>query len=100
MAGMMIDLAFKQLRLQRVETVHRTDNTPSEALLRRLGFKQEGIARQAWFAGGDYFDLMNLGILKEEWLNVRIQLLQELSQSVAVQLGPTASSDWRWPART
>jgi RimJ/RimL family protein N-acetyltransferase len=99
MAGMMIDLAFKQLRLHRVATVHRADNTASQALLCRLGFEQEGIARQAWFAQGNHFDLMNVGLLKADWLKVRIPLLQELSQSVVVKLGPNASTDWSWPGR-
>ena len=99
MACMMIDLAFKQLRLHRIATVHRADNTPSETLLNRLGFQQEGIARQAWFAHGNHFDLMNVGILKDDWLKVRLQLSVELSQSVVVKLGPNASKDWCWPGR-
>ncbi|MFT6302059.1 MAG: RimJ/RimL family protein N-acetyltransferase [Pseudomonadales bacterium] len=100
MASMMIDLAFKQLRLHRIATMHRADNAPSQALLSRLGFKQEGIARQSWFAQGNHFDLINAGLLKEDWLKVRIQLLQELSHSVVVNLGPNASTDWCWPGRT
>jgi RimJ/RimL family protein N-acetyltransferase len=100
MASMMIDLAFKQLRLHRIATMHRADNAPSQALLSRLGFKQEGIARQSWFAQGNHFDLINAGLLKEDWLKVRIQLLQELSHSVVVRLGPNASTDWCWPGRT
>lgn len=99
MAGMMIDLAFNQLRLHRIATVHRADNAPSTALLKRLGFEQEGVARQAWFANGNHFDLMNVGLLKEDWLTVRIPLLQELSQSVVVKLGPSASTDWCWPGK-
>lgn len=99
MAGMMIDLAFRQLRLHRVATVHRADNAPSQALLSRLGFEQEGIARQAWFAHGNHFDLMNVGLLKDDWTKIRLQLWQELSQSIVVKLGPNASKDWCWPGR-
>ena len=99
MACMMIDLAFNQLRLHRVATVHRADNAPSKALLCRLGFSEEGIARQAWYSQGCHFDVMNVGLIKEDWLKVRIQLQQELSQSVVVKLGPDASTDWCWPGR-
>ena len=44
MACLIIDLAFKQLRLHRVATLYRADNAASNALLSRLGFKQIGFA--------------------------------------------------------
>lgn len=97
MAGMMLDLAFDQLRLHRVATVYRADNVPSKTLLIRLGFAQEGIARQSWFAQGRYFDLVNVGLLKENWLENRTHLLQELSHAVVIKLGPNASTEWCWP---
>ncbi|MFK7857523.1 MAG: GNAT family N-acetyltransferase [Granulosicoccus sp.] len=99
MACMMIDLAFRQLRLNRVATIHRSDNTASEVLLDRLGFKKEGISRQCWFSHGRYFDLMNVSILVDEWNQIRVKLLAELSTDIIVELGPRPSTDWCWPER-
>ena len=98
MACMMIDLAFNQLRLNKVATLFRADNAASERLLMRLGFTREGIAREAWFSHGRYFDLINVGLLATEWLSVRAQLQTELSSAISVELGPRPSSTWRWPA--
>ncbi len=97
MACMMIDLAFKQLRLHRVATIYRADNTSSEAVLSRLGFKPEGVSRQAWFSQGKYFDIINVGLLLEEWEQARKVLRTQLSSNVTVELGSRATVAWRWP---
>jgi RimJ/RimL family protein N-acetyltransferase len=99
MACMMIDLAFKQLRLHRVATVYRADNTASAELLSRLGFKPEGISRQSWFGLGQHFDLMNVGVLVDEWEQTRLKLRTELDPAVSVELGPGSSEIWCWPGR-
>jgi RimJ/RimL family protein N-acetyltransferase len=99
MAGMVIDLAFKQLRLHRVATLYRADNAASNTLLSRLGFKQEGISRQSWFSQGQYFDLLNVGVLVDEWEQVRLKLRAELSPAVTVELGPRPSAIWSWPGQ-
>ena len=99
MACMMIDLAFKQLRLHRVATVYRADNVATEKLVNRLGFKQEGISRQCWFSHGQYFDLMNVGVLEDEWEQTRVKLRAELNPDVTVELGPRSSEIWSWPGR-
>ncbi len=95
MACMMIDLAFRQLRLNRVTTMYRSDNAASEKLLERLGFRQEGTARQAWFNEGKYRDLVNVGMLQQEWEEVRAPLRSALDPQVKVQLG--RSDMWCWP---
>lgn len=99
MACMMIDLAFKQLRLHRIATIFRADNGSSQALLLRLGFKLEGVSRQAWFSQGQFFDLMNLGLLVDDWNQARVKLEMELSSTVVVELGPSPSTLWCWPPR-
>jgi len=98
-SGMIIDLAFKQLRLHRVATVYRADNAASKALVNRLGFKQEGTSRQSWFSHGQYFDLVNVGVLVDEWEQTRLKLRAELSPAVTVELGPRPSAIWSWPGQ-
>jgi RimJ/RimL family protein N-acetyltransferase len=99
MACLIIDLAFKQLRLHRVATLYRADNAASNALLSRLGFKQEGISRQSWFSQGQYFDQLNVGVLENEWEQVRLKLRAKLSPAVTVELGPRPSTIWSWPGQ-
>jgi len=98
MVCMMLDLAFKQLRLHRVATIHRADNKTSEALLERLEFKREGISRQSWFSQGQYFDLMQVAILANEWNQVRESLRATLGRNIILELGPEPSAQWQWPA--
>jgi RimJ/RimL family protein N-acetyltransferase len=99
MVCMMIDLAFKQLRLHRVATVYRADNASSGALLTRLGFKPEGISRRSWFSHGQYFDMMNVGLLVDEWEQARVKIRAELDPAVTVDLGPGSSQIWSWPGQ-
>jgi RimJ/RimL family protein N-acetyltransferase len=96
-AGMMIDIAFKQLRLHRVYTIYRADNAATDTLVGRLGFSQEGISRQSWFSHGQYYDLINVGILVDEWEQIRLRLRAELNSAVTVELGPGNSEAWCWP---
>ncbi len=97
--GMMIDIAFKQLRLHRVSTIYRADNAATDALVARLGFAQEGISRQSWFGQGQYYDLINVGILVDEWEQTRLRLRAELNPAVTVELGPGNSEAWCWPGK-
>lgn len=97
MASLMIDLAFKQLRLHRIATLYRADNVASEILLKRLGFTNEGTARQSWFSQGKHFDVINAAILKEEWNLARAILRKELDTGITVTLGQSQDTSWRWP---
>ena len=98
-AGMVIDLAFKQLRLHRVTTVYRADNAASGALVSRLGFKTEGVSRQSWFSHGQHFDLVNVGLLADEWAQSRLKLRAELNPDITVELGPRPSAILSWPGQ-
>jgi RimJ/RimL family protein N-acetyltransferase len=54
------------LGLRRIEAKVYAYNTLSMNSLRRNGFRQEGVLRQAGFDGKRYWDLVIFGILKEE----------------------------------
>lgn len=98
MACMMIDLAFKQLRLHRISTIYRADNAASAALLVRLGFTEEGSLRESWFNDGRYYDVISVGVLEKEWQLTRPRLRAELNPAVTLELGPRPSTTWCWPA--
>jgi ribosomal-protein-serine acetyltransferase len=60
--------AFTQWKLNRVEIRADVENTRSRAIPARLGFRQEGILRQAYRVGGDrYSDDAVYSMLASEW---------------------------------
>ena len=62
-----LDHAFGPLGLRRVEAQVQPDNTPSNALLARLGFRLEGVLRERWVAKGRAYDVNAWGLLAREW---------------------------------
>lgn len=73
-----LDLAFRQLRLHRVTTYYRADNTPTERTLEKFGFSQEGRFREAWFDQGVRKDIVISGILGAEWVAKRESILKNM----------------------
>lgn len=63
----MLDYAFHELKLNRVEIRCATENKRSRAIPERLGFVQEGISRQAEWLYDHYVDHVIYGILASEW---------------------------------
>jgi ribosomal-protein-serine acetyltransferase len=63
----LVDYAFNELGLNRLEIRCATENTKSRAIPQRLGFKQEGTIRQAEWLYDHYVDLVVYGILASEW---------------------------------
>ena len=61
--GVTCDYVFGYCGLKRVTAFTSPENKPSIMLIKRMGFKQEGIQRSAAPGGGD---LLMFGILKEE----------------------------------
>lgn len=95
--AMVLDLAFRQLGLNRLTSYYRVDNGISRSLIERLGFREEGCMRQAWFAGGRYLDMIVIGILRQEWLERRQALAEELDCNTVVTFGRHSSGRWSWP---
>jgi [ribosomal protein S5]-alanine N-acetyltransferase len=59
---------FETMELERIEAQVHPLNTPSLALLRRLGFVEEGLLREAGLWMGERRDLVQLGLLKREFV--------------------------------
>ncbi|MGC8595811.1 MAG: GNAT family N-acetyltransferase [Candidatus Kryptoniota bacterium] len=61
----------------RIEVQASTRNAASNAVIKKLGYIQEGILRQAMLIGDTFHDLFIYGLLREEYekLKVHIKLL-------------------------
>lgn len=63
----LLGAAFGRMGLRLVDAEVDTRNRPSGALLRRLGFRFEGVLRQRWVAKGEARDVEAYGLLRHEW---------------------------------
>lgn len=63
----LINYAFTELQLNRVEIRCAEGNKKSRAIPERLGFKQEGIIRQGEWLYDHYVDLVVYSLLSSEW---------------------------------
>ena len=66
-ARLLIDYGFQQLNLHRISSTALAFNERSIRFHRKLGFREEGRLRQAMFKNGQYHDLVQFGLLREEW---------------------------------
>lgn len=95
--AMVIDMAFDQLRLNRLTSYLRADNLSSQKLTESVGFCQEGLIRQGWYSGGKHFDIVAIGLLNEEWSQHRKTLAEKLDNSVEIRLGRAPDAARKWP---
>ena len=65
--ALVLDRAFKELGLHRVEANVQPENSASIAVLRRCGFSKEGFSRRYLKINGRWRDHERWAILKEDW---------------------------------
>ncbi|UOR13731.1 GNAT family N-acetyltransferase [Halobacillus amylolyticus] len=63
----LVNYAFENYKLNRVEIQCGVDNQKSNGIPKRLGFKQEGMIRDGEFLYDHYHDCVLYGILSREW---------------------------------
>ncbi|WPQ61317.1 GNAT family protein [Chitinophaga sancti] len=63
----LLQYAFEELALNRIEAVVDPDNKLSILLLKRLGFQQEGLLRQAFFQKGQFVDAYMFSLLSGDY---------------------------------
>jgi RimJ/RimL family protein N-acetyltransferase len=67
---LLLDYAFKELNLHRVQLNVLSYNEKAIGLYEKMGFMKEGIYREFISKDGKRWDMYLYGILKHEWLNL------------------------------
>jgi RimJ/RimL family protein N-acetyltransferase len=65
--SVLLDHAFGEMGLHRIEADSDPGNQPSIRLLERLGFRREGYLPERWYVGGRWHDTVMFGLLKRDW---------------------------------
>ena len=64
---LMVGYGFNALNLNRIELDVMSYNPRGVRCYENVGFKKEGVMRQAVFNDGEYHDIIRMAILREEW---------------------------------
>ena len=62
-----VEYMFDTMHRNRIQAEHEYDNGASRALLKKLGFREEGHLRQTEYRDGEWIDSYCYGILREDW---------------------------------
>ncbi|MGY0373406.1 GNAT family N-acetyltransferase [Clostridium sp. JNZ J1-5] len=68
-----IDFLFKFLNLNKIELTTMIDNIKAQGLYKRLGFKEVGIIREAYFDSriGIFSSVVFMDLLKSDWKEIK-----------------------------
>jgi RimJ/RimL family protein N-acetyltransferase len=64
---LMLDFAFQELNLHRLQLTVFSYNRRASALYEKLGFQREGIYREFLHRDGQRYDMLLYGMLRREW---------------------------------
>lgn len=73
-----LEYAFCDLNLNKLNCEVLAFNTPVIKMHQKFGFKVEGILRQQYRNQQEYLDIYQLGILADEWKQLRNEMLEKL----------------------
>lgn len=66
-ARRVIEFGFNEMGLNRIEARCKPINIGSERVMQKIGMHFEGVARQKMFVKGEYHDLKQYAVLKDDW---------------------------------
>ncbi|KAJ49882.1 RimJ/RimL family protein N-acetyltransferase [Clostridium tetanomorphum] len=69
--NLVMDFAFRELNLHRLQLITISYNERAINLYEKLGFKREGVYREAVFRDGKRYDMYLYGILDREWSQIK-----------------------------
>ena len=71
-ARMVVDFAFDQIGVHRLEARAAVQNGRGNGILRKLGAVQEGVLRKSFLRWGEYHDQVLWSIIDEDWRAARV----------------------------
>ena len=74
---LILHYAFEELNLYRLGTAIGEDNPGGIRFFSRFGFVEEVRRRQALVRDGSIYDLLHLGLLAEDWRQVKLQAVEK-----------------------
>ena len=74
-----LDFAFRELKLHRIEANVQPANSPSLALVERIGFAREGYSPRYVKIAGRWRDHVRFAVLAESWKKHRVELRRRLA---------------------
>jgi ribosomal-protein-alanine N-acetyltransferase len=66
-AGLMVDYAFRRLNLHRVYCATSSENKGMQGLAGKLKMQKEGVRRDDIYKEGSYHDIIEYGVLRDEF---------------------------------
>ena len=69
--SLFVDYGFEQLNFNLIYLTVLPHNTRAHQIYASLGFKEEGRLRQRIYRDGEYFDLISMSLLREDWQTSR-----------------------------
>ncbi|MCR1849586.1 GNAT family N-acetyltransferase [Paeniclostridium sordellii] len=90
-----VDFMFKNLNLNKIELTTMKENIRAQNLYKKLGFKEIGIIRDAYFNSkyGEFSDIVYMDILKKEWLKIN-QKPKNLQIDERLRLVTLSKENW------
>lgn len=70
-ADLIIEHGFSNLNLNRIYCGTAMRNVAMQKLAEHMGMKKEGVRRQGMFKRGEYVDIYEYGLLKDEYLEMK-----------------------------
>lgn len=64
----LIRFCFEEMKLNRIEAIHASENEASGRVMQKAGMSFEGLLRQKMYAKGRFWDVKQYAILKEDWV--------------------------------
>ncbi|HUX22674.1 MAG TPA: GNAT family protein [Spirochaetia bacterium] len=73
---LLLEVCFGELELNRVSLAVFDFNIPAIRCYEKVGFRKEGLIREARRVGEDYWSYFEMGILRREWLSGEIGIIR------------------------
>lgn len=86
----LIEFGWEHMKLNRIEADVVQGNQRSLHVLKKLGFKEEGVLRQRLLKGGKYYDVHFLGLLRGEYTEQSSQRVGEASRADSTESTATS----------